>query len=134
MPTQEPHLHGVSTALCRRRTAINFNKYSTWHSSSPVAFIPQSTWQQASMSAVVRQHRQATTRAAAWPPAYHTHTHSQALLWHKSSFMLSRKSGLFLIWTSSVFIRQSAVSSPCRCGFYSGIYTFIDKLYNINSR
>ena len=43
MPAPEPHLHGVSTARCRRRTALYFIRYSTWCSSSPFAFIPQST-------------------------------------------------------------------------------------------
>ena len=28
--------------------------------------------------------------------------------------------------TGAVFLRRSAVLSPCRCGFYSGIYTIYD--------
>ena len=127
MPAPEPHLHGVSTARCRRRTApYYFIRYSSWCLSSPFAFIPQSTWQQASMSggspAAQAGSHEGCCLATSLP-------HSYSL----SSGFCGIKAHLCRAWrmdcpwseTGAVFARQSAVLGPARCGSKSVSLRFI---------
>ena len=118
MPMQQRHLHRLWKPLSRSiEPPVVILGIFTFH---PFAFIPQSTWQQASMSAVVRQHEHAAMKTAARPPLILT---VKCLLRHKSSLILKR---------TRITFRQvrfcNSVSSPCSCGFAVDIYKWLSCL------